>query len=282
METYVRPSSIEDALRLRAAGATILAGGTDYWPVRVTRPVGDGDDQVILDLGAMPALRQITSDGDAHRIGALVDWTSLADAPLPPAFAALQAAAREIGGRQVQNRGTIGGNLCNASPAADGVPPLLVLDAHVELASTRGRRLLPLSQFLLGPRRTALQRDEILTAIVLPNAAVRGRSAFMKLGSRKYQLISIVMAAATIDTGDDGRVRHAAIAVGACSPVALRLAALERDLIGTRLGEIDRRVTEAHLGALAPIDDLRADAAYRRDAAGVLVRRLLRSFGAAS
>ena len=144
------------------------------------------------------------------RIAACTTWSEIRDAALPPACDALRAAAAEVGGRQIQNAGTIGGNLCNASPAADGVPPLLALDAAVELASAAGTRRLPLAAFLLGPRRTDRRPGEILTAVLLPEAALAGRSVFLKLGARRHLVISIAMVAVRLDVaGRPGRRRRA-------------------------------------------------------------------------
>ncbi len=274
MGTYVRPTSLLDALECRLAGAEILAGGTDFWPVRVDKPAYTSPHAIILDLSALHTLRDIETVDTTLRIGALATWTSLASAKLPPAFHALQLAAREVGGRQIQNRGTIGGNLCNASPAADGVPPLLILDASVELSSITGTRSVSLSEFLTAPRRTLLRPDEVLTTILVPAPACNARSHFIKLGARKYQLISIVMGAAMLSM-EHGRVADIAIAIGSCSPVARRLTELEADLIGARADELAARVTTEYLSGLTPIDDIRADAAYRHDAAFVVVRRLL-------
>src|SRR5262249_12973399 len=153
-------------------------------------------------------------------------------ASLPPLFDGLKLAAREVGGVQIQNAGTLAGNLCNASPAADGVPALLALDAVVELAGPGGERSLPLERFILGPRRTALQTGELATAIRVPKPRGAARSHFLKLGARKYLVISIVMVAATIEVAADGRVAAAKVAVGACSPVAQRLRMLEMRLAG--------------------------------------------------
>ncbi len=186
----------------------------------------------------------------------------------------MQQAAREIGGRQIQNRGTIGGNLCNASPAADGAPPLLALDAAVELASVSGVRAVALSEFLVAPRQTALDETEVLTALLIPQPHREAVSHFIKLGARKYQLISIVMGALVLRI-EAGQVAHIALAIGACSPVARRLPALEAHLRGKPAADLEGHVTAAHLAPLAAIDDVRADAAYRRDAALVVVRRLL-------
>lgn len=180
---------------------------------------------------------------------------------------------------QIQNRATLAGNLCNASPAADGVPPLLTLDASVELASAEGVRTLPLSEFILGNRKTARRPDELMTAILVPKPAYPARSAFLKLGARKYLVISITMVAGLLEV-KDGRVAAARIAVGACSAVAQRLPALEAALVGQTAGPgLAGLAAEEHLAGLAPIDDIRADAGYRQDAALVLVKRCLAELG---
>ncbi|HEU0222398.1 MAG TPA: FAD binding domain-containing protein [Paracoccaceae bacterium] len=268
---YARPRRLDEALALLAERPwKVLAGGTDLF-AGTSRPALAGD---VLDITAIPELRGISDGTRELRIGAALSWAELVRAALPPAFDGLKAAAREVGSVQIQNTATVGGNLCNASPAADGAPPLLTLDAEVELASARGTRRLPLGGFLAGPRRTRLERDELLTAILVPSAACAGRSAFLKLGARRYLVISIAMAAARLVLSE-GRVREAAIAVGACSPVATRLPAIEAALAGL---PADRSLAAAIDDAavarsLAPIDDVRADAAYRRRAAAELVRR---------
>lgn len=209
------------------------------------------------------------------RIGGRTTWTQVAAADLPPCFDALKQAAREVGSIQIQNAGTVAGNICNASPAADGVPPLLALDAMVELMSGAGVRRLPLGDFITGYRRTARRPDELVTAILVPRTIERGRSVFLKLGARKYLVISIAMVAAIVET-DAGQVTQARIAVGACSAVAQRMPALEAALLGrpARAGLGDVAVAD-HVADLAPIDDVRATADYRRHAALALVRRAL-------
>jgi len=210
-------------------------------------------------------------------IGGRATWTELLRADLPPAFDALKLAAREVGSIQIQNRGTVAGNLCNASPAADGVPPLLALDAEVELASARGRRVLPLGDFILGYRKTARQPDELLVAVRIPRASISGVSHFLKLGARSYLVISIAMVAIRIALDETGRIEEAAIAVGACSAVAQRLRRLETALIGRQSGEEAlAAVAGCPFDELSPIDDVRASAAYRSRAAAELVRRALR------
>ena len=178
---------------------------------------------------------------------------------------------------QIQNAGTIAGNLCNASPAADGVPPLLALDARVELLATGVRETLPLADFLVGNRRTRRRPEQLVAAIIVPKpAAGRAAGHFRKLGSRNYLVISFVMTSAALVVDRKGRIVAAGVAVGACSPVARRLPLLETALLDRPLASnLSALVRRDHLAPLAPISDVRADAEYRHDAALTLVRRTL-------
>jgi len=279
MGSYLRPTELGDALAALGGRAprTILAGGTDFYPARVGRVV----DEDVLDITALP-LRGIDDRGDHWRIGALATWSDLLAAKLPPCFDALKLAAREVGGVQIQNAGTIAGNLCNASPAADGVPPLLAMNAEVELAAAAGERRVPLGAFITGNRKTDRRADELVTAIRIPKPAAGTASAFLKLGARRYLVISIVMVAATIEPGPRNQVARARIAVGACAPVAQRLGALESALNGLPIDAgLASVVCPEHLAqALAPISDVRGSAIYRNDAAITLVRRALAELGA--
>lgn len=265
-QVYARPRSIAEATALLASssGARIIAGGTDLYPAHVDRSL----PPVLVDVSAIPTLRQIAVADHDIRIGAAITWAELTGASLPPAFDGLRAAAREVGAIQIQNRGTIAGNLCNASPAADGVPPLLTLGASVEIVSTRGQRLLPLEAFITGYRQTDLKADEMVAAIVVPKPAPGARGAFSKLGARRYLVISIIMAAAVITRHDDGRIAEARVAVGAASPVAVRLRGLEDALVGLAPDRPPSSVLRpSHLEQLSPIDDVRAVASYRMEAA---------------
>jgi len=270
MSLYLRPGNLQEALDgLARAPAVVAAGCTDLFPA-TERPALDGP---VLDITGIKALRGITETGDGWRIGATTTWTDIARAALPPGFDMLKQAAQEVGSAQIQNAGTIAGNLCNASPAADGVPPLLALDATVELASATGTRTLPLSAFITGPRATARQPGEILTALHIPRDAGQGASRFLKLGARRYLVISIAMVAARI-VATQGRAAHVALAIGACGPVATRLPEVERALTGLPLCDLPGAIDADQVGAaLSPIDDLRGDAAYRRHAAAALLRR---------
>ena len=260
---YARPTTIDEATRAMAAeGALAVSGGTDVYPAHVGKPLS----RPLVDLSRVEGLRGISVTDMGFRFGAATTWTDILRADLPAAFDGLKAAAREVGSIQIQNRGTIAGNLCNASPAADGVPPLLSLDASVELASPQGRRVLPLGSFITGYRRTALLPGEIVTAVLAPRPSTSARSAFVKLGARRYLVISILMAAAVVETDAQGRIARAAVAVGAASPVAQRLPALEADLRGVS-GRPSAILAARHLAGLSPIDDVRATAAYRLEAA---------------
>ncbi len=289
MQGVRSPSRLEEALAWVAQAACLpLAGGTDIYPARVGRVI----ERPLLDLSRLEALRGVAEWVDAEggrwlRIGALETWSALRRAALPVGCEALAQAAAEVGGVQIQNQGTIGGNLCNASPAADGVPVLLALDAQVELCSLRGTRRLPLEQFVLGNRKTALAADELLTAIHLPLGSARARSQFLKLGHRRYLVISIAMVAVRLDFDAQDRVSSCAIAIGACSAVAQRQPALERLLLDRPRSQLESLIDAAlsaaagasappsQLSGLSPLDDVRGSAAYRLEVAGELVRRAL-------
>lgn len=275
MPAFLRPRTIPEALSAlaEAPDLRILAGGTDVYPglgAAVSRAA-------MLDITGIEALRGIALGEGGLRIGALATWADVQRAELPPVFAALQQAGREVGSPQIQNAGTVAGNICNASPAADGTVALLALDAVVEIAGPRGARRVPLAEFVTGVRKVALEPGEFVVAVhvPLPLAGVAGQSAFMKLGARRYLVISIAMVAAVMARGPDGRISRAAVAVGACSPVARRLSSLEARLVGLGKGDIAGALRPDDFAALAPIGDVRAEAAYRSAAVPVLVRRCI-------
>ncbi len=272
MTRFERPESMAEATSLLATGDWVpLAGGTDLYPAQVGRTM----PRPLLDLSRVAGLRGIRQGDDGWSIGATTTWTDVIRADLPPLFDALKAAAREVGGVQIQNAGTVAGNVCNASPAADGMPVLLALGAEVELCSTIGSRRLPLEAFVLGSRRTARRGDELVTALHIPSRSPRARSVFAKLGGRRYLVISIAMVAVVVDVDDEGRVIDAGVAVGSCSAVAKRLPSLEARLTGHDVAEPGGRVEADDLAPLAPIDDVRASAGFRRDATLTLLRRAL-------
>lgn len=269
---YLSPSDLDHALGALAQGGTkVIAGGTDVFP-----SLQQGSfRQSLLNISRIGELQTISQTPNDWVFGAAVTWSDIVRAQIPAAFDGLKQAAREVGSVQIQNAGTIGGNLCNASPAADGVPALLALDARVELASqARGRRRLPLAEFLLGVRRTALGADEIMTAVIVPKLPDRAGASFVKLGSRRYLVISIAMVSVVLECDATGRIAWGRVAVGACSPVAQRLPLLEAAMVGLRPEEVV--VEPPHLAPLSPIDDVRGTVAYRLDSVGKLCERAIR------
>jgi CO/xanthine dehydrogenase FAD-binding subunit len=279
--TYLRPRTLGEALHALASSVSdtsgaapplnVLAGGTDFYASRTGQPITES----ILDITAVSELRGISEQDSFWRIGATTTWSDIVRAGLPPQLHGLQAAAREVGGIQVQNTGTVAGNICNASPAADGIPALMALDAQVELSSVSATRTVPLTGFVLGSRRIARQPNELVTGILIPMRN-HARSSFLKLGHRRYLVISIVMVAAVIDTDEAGIINHAGICAGSCSAVAKRLPAVERKLLGKKpAADLAALITEEDLVPLTPIDDVRGTGAYRRDAALTLIRRAI-------
>ena len=283
--TYIQPANLEEAVKaLAETRGVVLSGGTDFFPARVDRPI----TETVIDISRVRELKGISFEADRILIGGRTTWSEIASVALPRGFDGLKSAAREIGGIQIQNFGTVAGNLCNASPAADSVPPLLTLDAEVRLASAAGIRTLPLADFILGNRKTARRADEILTSVAVPRRLENAASSFLKLGARRYLVISIVMVAVTIlndkwngDVNDERNgqgscVAEARVAVGSCSAQARRLTRLEASLVGAaaRPG-LGKLATADYLDALSPIDDVRGTAAYRRDASITLVQRAI-------
>jgi CO/xanthine dehydrogenase FAD-binding subunit len=274
---YIAASDLNEALAVLAAEpASVIAGGTDWFPAQGDRHF----EGTLLDITRIRGLRGLARNAEGWRIGAATTWTDIIRADLPPAFDGLKRAAREVGSVQIQNTATVAGNLCNASPAADGVPPLLTLDAQVELSSQGGTRQMPLSHFLQGVRKTARRSDEMLTAILIPAMSDAARGGFLKLGARKYLVISICMVGVIV-TLRDGILQDVRIAVGAASPVAQRLGALEAALEGVAVTDVGTRVTSDLIEGLSPITDVRATATYRQDAVVEVIRRaLLQAMGA--
>ena len=271
---FLRPGTLDEALQALAhTHGTILSGGTDLFPAII----GSQLKGTVIDISAVDELKGVHSSQDHWHIGGRTTWSELLAAPLPRGFDGLRAAAREIGSVQIQNQATVAGNICNASPAADGVAALLALDAEVTLASHKASRTVPLADFVQGNRKTVRQPDEILTALRIPRRWENAASSFLKLGARRYLVISIVMVAVNLLVGLDRRIREAAFCVGSCSPKAVRLVELENALVGVPAGPSMLQVVKPeHFSRLSPIDDVRATAAYRREAAQTLVLRALR------
>lgn len=274
---YHQPESLQDAVALAArfgAEASFLAGGTDLL-VQIER--GRIAPRHVVGLHRVPGLTGIEVNGRIT-LGARVTHRSIERAPaLAGSLRCLVEGAEVIGGHQVRNVATVGGNLVNGSPAADLVPCLLVLDGAVTLLGPAGERELPVERFLLGPNRTARRADELLTRVSLPALPPRAATAFLKAGRRRAMEISVACVAArlTLDASLE-RCLEARIALGAVAPTAVRAHEAERALEGQPVGpDAFERAAEAARAACRPIDDVRASAAFRQHLVGVLVRRAL-------
>ena len=268
---YYRPKNINEAITTLSKGElTIAAGCTDLFPKTQEDSLGSN----ILDISAIKSLKSITIEKEFRRIGSGVTWTDLENEELPNCYEMLKECSLQVGSRQIQNLGTIGGNLCNASPAADGVPCLLSLDASVELISTNGKRILKLDDFIKGSRNTELKKNEILSSILIPQKTERGHSSFVKLGARKYLVISIAMVACKINLDGD-IISDIAISIGSCSAVARRLGELENTLIGKNVNsDLTQDIYNFdYKNHISPINDIRGTDAYRLEVAKVLVKK---------
>jgi CO/xanthine dehydrogenase FAD-binding subunit len=273
---YVSATTMAEAVRLqKETGYAFLAGGTDVYPAleHGWRPEG------LLDISRVPELAGgIREEAGWWLFPALTTWTEVARAKLPPLFDGVRQAAVEVGGRQIQNQATVAGNICNASPAADGITALMALAARVVIAGPRGEREVALHDFVLGNRKTDRTPDELVVRLKVKDAAGRHASIFSKHGSRKYLVISLVMTSVFIEVDAADRIADCGIAVGACAARSLRLAAAESRLRGRPLAQAaDFSLAGDELGALSPIDDIRASGAFRLRMAGHLVERDVRA-----
>lgn len=274
---YHAPSSVGEALEMLGnlgTGTQILAGGTDFMVQYQRRQIAP---EHVIHLGALDGdLRGVTSAGDAIRIGALTTHRDLATDPiLRRESRGLTEAAALVGGWQTQNVGTIGGNICNASPAADLPPSLLIADATVTLRAGTGERTLPLAEFFLGRRATVRRPEELLTVVQLQSIAEHTGQVYLKLGRRRAMEIAIVGMAMRLVFDERMRtVLDARIAVCAAAPGPFRAAEAERRLVGTQLEEpVLAEAGRLTAAAARPIDDIRASAAYRRRVIESLVAR---------
>jgi carbon-monoxide dehydrogenase medium subunit len=241
--------------------AQLLAGGTDVMIQHMRREI---NPSTFLYIGRLDSLRRLASNGDVT-IGPLISHQTLAtDSRLAANLPALAEAAGTVGSWQTQEVGTVGGNICNASPAADTVPPLLVAGASVELSSEAGRRRLPLDDFLLGRRRTDRQPTELLTDIAAEPVAPGTGETYLKLGRRSAMEVSIVGLAARLTFASANTVSSARIAVCSVAPRPYRAAEVERILESNGLDpEVIAEAGRTLVASATPIDDARSSAAYR-------------------
>jgi len=268
--------TLDDLHRLLAeTGARIIAGGTD---VLVQMQRGVFLATCLVDASRVTGLRFITEEAGWIHIGALTTYADILASPLLCDTApALVEAAATVGAPQTRSRGTLGGNIANASPAADALPPLLTLNAQVRLASSQGERVLPLSEVLRGPHQTCLRPDEIIHSVSFARLPGPSGAAFLKLGNRDGMAIAVVNVAVALVIATDGRIAEARVALGAVAPTPVRSPHAEAVLVGQRpTADVIEAAAQAMRADIAPISDVRGSADYRSYAAKHLVGRALR------
>jgi len=276
---YYSVTSLDEALDLLAeygSQARIVAGATDLI-LEMERGQRPGVD-TLIDLTSVPGLDQIRIHGDTVRLGPLVTHNHVVAHPtIIQRALPLAQAAWSVGAPQIRNRGTVAGNVITASPANDTITPLWALGASVTLSSRRGERTLDFPAFYRGVRRTAMEPDELLTAISFPALAENERGIFLKLGLRRAQAISVVNVAAIL-AFDGDTITHARITLGSVAPTILRLPVAEQSLQGRKLtDDVIREAARLAGTAPSPIDDVRSTAVYRSEMCRVLVSRALRA-----
>jgi len=276
---FLSPSSMVEALGLlkeHGAKAKLIAGGTDLVVQMKEKLV---TPELVINLLNVPELMGMSKNGKRLRIGALVKHATLENSPLlRDGGEILAAAAHKLGSPQVRHLGTLGGNLCNASPAADTAPALLVLEGEATLVSQEKERRIPLESFFIGPGLTALKEDEILKEIFIPEVPANSSWAYLKLGRRKSLDLALVSVAVLLFLNPvAGTCQKARVALGAVSPTPLRARETERFLEGRKLEEkVIREAGKIAQGECRPISDIRASAEYRKEMVKVLVERAIK------
>jgi len=273
---YLRPKSFEEALELLdkyGEQAKLLAGGTD---LIVKMKDGVVKPKYVIDLSRLEELKFISKEDGVIKIGALTTLREIETSPIiRENVHVLSDAVEKMASWQIRNLGTIGGNLCNASPAADTAPPLLVLEAELKLTSSEGERTVPIDQFFTGPGETILKNNELLTEIQIPIMSDHAGTAFLKLGRRFAHTLSIV-SVATLVVVEDGIFKDVRIALGSVAPTPVRAKKTEdkfRGLSATK--DVVEKNCVWIVEDISPISDVRASAEYRKEMSIVLTKRAL-------
>ena len=275
MRHYVKIEAIPELLeQIGEPGARILCGGTDL-VVKIRS--GVIDPELMLDISDTEALRGIQEKDDRVIIGAATTVSEIiADRLVTEKLPLLQTVLRTLGSTQIRNRATLGGNLVNASPAADSAIPLLLYGADVIVTSAEGDRRIPVEKFLVAPGRTALASGEFVRGVSIPVLSMKFSSFFHKVGRRKAMIIAIASLGALVSTKDD-TIDEIRFAAGSVAPRPIRLHKLEAELTGKEITpSLIDQAKKAATRAVSPIDDVRASADYRREVIGELVARVLR------
>ena len=282
---YHNPKSISEALELldsyKDKDLVILAGGTDVVPKMNTRPEKSGyfdadlvdlDNRIMVYLGDA-GLKYIKDEGDQIVIGSMTTMTEILESDVVDKVPVLKEAISQLAGLTIRNSATIGGNIMNASPAADSVPALIVMDAKAVLASAGGERVVDLYQLFEGPGKTCASPGELLKEIIVP--VKPGKASFIKFGRRNGESLSVVNGAAYAEF-DGGVCKNAVVALGSVAPTPLRAEAVEAAVNGKELtDEVLAEAADIAAGLAKPIDDKRGSGAYRTKLVKVLVKRAL-------
>ena len=272
---YEAPESLEGAVALLAGAngdARVLAGGTD---LLVQMRADVVEPELIVDIKKIRETRTVAEEKGGWRIGAAVTGAELKEhAQLKQAWPGVVEAANLIGSTQVQGRATLGGNLCNGSPAADSVPALIAAGALATLAGPRGRRDLPVEDVMLGPRKLALEHGELVVSFLLPPRPARSADAYLRFIPRTEMDIAVVGAGVSLAIDGGGTITAARVSLGAVAPRVLLVAEAAQAIVGSRLDDAaQERLSAAARAACRPIDDKRGTIEFRVDVAGVLARR---------
>lgn len=272
---YAAPTTTREAAALiaKAKGrAFVLAGGTD---LLVRMKIGTIEPELVVDIKRIPATQSITKSATGFRIGAGVPTAAMGENnALKKAWPGVVEAANLIGSDQIQNRCTIVGNLCNASPAADSVPALIAAGAKAAIVGPRGRRTVAVDKIVTGPGTTSLKKGEFIEAITLPRPPPRSGDAYLRFIPRTEMDIAVVGAGVSLTLGPNGVVKKARVTLGAVAPTVVLVPAAARAITGTRLEDVAlAKLAAACEAACNPIDDMRGTVEYRTEVAGVLARR---------
>ena len=271
---YFQPNDLKSAFDTlnNNSNLIIAAGCTDLFPTTNNISLNKN----VLDITNIKSIRGFQFNDQNTKIGAATTWTDIINENLPNCYDMLKACAKEVGSIQIQNLGTIGGNICNASPAADSIPCLLSLDAKIELSSKDDKRTIPIDEFIFGARKTKLKQGELLTSVIIPREKDKGFSSFKKIGARKYLVISISMVACYLCISNN-KIKDIAISVGSCSEVAKRIFSIERQIIEKDINEnILGSVDFSYLNEISPITDIRSTQAYRLKASHLLIKDVIK------
>ena len=271
---YESPESIEAAVALLAngAGARILAGGTD---LLVQLRAGLIAPELVVDIKNIRETREITAENGGYRVGAAVSGAELGEhTDLKRAWPGVVEAVELIGSTQIQGRASMGGNLCNASPAADSVPALIAADALCTVAGPGGQREVPVEEICTGPGQTSLAKGEFVVSLFLPRRGPRSGDAYLRFIPRTEMDIAVVGAGVNLSLDESGVCSAARVALGAVAPTTMLVPEAGAALAGTRLEDADLQTMAAAVSAACkPIDDKRGTVEYRVKVAGVIARR---------